>query len=182
MLGEKTLKYCLYSTERQTQRSVTKMWQKACTCERNPTQRRVPADVQMQSQIFSAKVVSNCSQAIQVCLSEWIIYKGNTVVLSPLLSLHNNEGKSLWWKLLLHGDVTNTGQKFTTRARTRARKEREEAFERTACWRAELLNKRHSLSVKSTEASYHRYIGVFDRSFKGYFLSRLVEKGKNTCW
>lgn len=118
--GEKTLKYCLYSTERQTQRSVTKMWQKACTCEHNPTQRRVPADVQMQSHILSAKVVSNCSQAIQVCLSEWIIYKGSTVVLSPLLSLHNNEGKSLWWKLLLHGDVTNTGQKFTTHTHVHA--------------------------------------------------------------
>lgn len=36
------------------------------------TERRMPqrpADVQMQSHILSAKVVSNCSQAIQVCLN-----------------------------------------------------------------------------------------------------------------
>lgn len=92
---------------------------------------------------FSAEVVSNCSRAIQVCLEcEWIIYESSTVFLSLALPLHNDEGKSLWWKLLLHGDVTNTGQKFSiythsTHLKTHTLKD--EAFERMAYCLADLL-------------------------------------------
>lgn len=96
---------------------------------------QLPAGVQMRSHIFSAKVVSNCSQAIQVCMSVNEQFIEAAIFLVRSTSLHSNEGKSLWWKPQLHRDVTNTGQKFTAYTRT-VHKDTptQAAFTRTLCF------------------------------------------------